>query len=58
MTLASIFWAFRVSEDPSSPIDPDANSDTANTHPLPFKLKFEPRGNALEKLFVDDVDDF
>lgn len=57
MTLSNIFWAFRLSEVPGSPINPDAISDTANTHPDPFKLKFEPRANDLEKVFADDAED-
>ncbi|KAH8113419.1 cytochrome P450 [Phellopilus nigrolimitatus] len=40
---AFLLWAFRISQDPSSPIDSLAFTDTANTHPLPFRVKFEPR---------------
>lgn len=57
MTLSNIFWTFRISEIPEFPINPDAISDTANTHPDPFKLKFEPRGEDLEKFYADDADE-
>lgn len=40
---AFLLWAFNISQDPSSPIDSLAFTDTANTHPLPFRVKFEPR---------------
>jgi hypothetical protein len=36
-------WAFRISELPSAPIDVLAFTDTMNTHPLPFEVKFKPR---------------
>lgn len=56
LTLSNIFWTFHVSEVPDSPINPDAISDTANTHPDPFKLTFEPRAKGLEKFFADDAE--
>ncbi|KAJ7587116.1 cytochrome P450 [Mycena floridula] len=40
---ALLLWAFRVSEDPLSPIDTMAFTPTANMQPLPFKARFEPR---------------
>lgn len=50
MATASIFlntvltlWAFNVHADPGSPIDPLAFTESANTHPLPFKVVLEPR---------------
>ncbi|KAF8956228.1 cytochrome P450 [Flammula alnicola] len=50
MATASVFintalvqWAFNVKADPSSPIDELAFTESANTHPLPFKVFFEPR---------------
>jgi len=36
-------WAFKIKTDPSSPIDELAFTESANTHPLPFKVIFEPR---------------
>ncbi len=45
-----ILWAFNISQDPSAPIDTLAFTDTANTHPLPFKVKFEPRVQGLRDL--------
>jgi len=50
MATASIFvntaliqWAFNVKPDRSAPIDDLAFTESANTHPLPFKVIFEPR---------------
>ncbi|KAH9487458.1 Cytochrome P450 monooxygenase 88 [Psilocybe cubensis] len=54
---ALIQWAFKISSDPSSPIDPLAFTESANTHPLPFKVIFEPRiassMEATKELFED-----
>jgi hypothetical protein len=36
-------WAFQISQEPSAPIDVLAFTDTMNTHPLPFRVRFEPR---------------
>ena len=36
-------WAFKIKSDPSSPIDELAFTESANTHPMPFKVIFEPR---------------
>jgi len=41
---ALIQWAFTVRKDPKHPIDELAFTESANTHPLPFKVCFEPRG--------------
>lgn len=38
-----IQWAFKIKPDPSSPIDEWAFTESANTHPMPFKVIFEPR---------------
>lgn len=49
-------WAFRMSSDPSYPIDTLAFTESANTHPLPFKVVFEPRfstTNGLRELLDD-----
>jgi hypothetical protein len=40
---ALILWAYKVSEDPSAPIDTLAFTESANAHPLPFKVNIEPR---------------
>lgn len=40
---ALVLWAYKIREDPKSPIDTLALSESANTQPLPFKLKFESR---------------
>ncbi|PPQ95023.1 hypothetical protein CVT25_000486 [Psilocybe cyanescens] len=64
MATASVFvntaliqWAFKVSSDPSSPIDQLAFTESANAHPLPFKVNFEPRVaatlEATRELFED-----
>lgn len=40
---ALVQWAFNIKPDPSAPIDELAFTESANTHPLPFKVIFEPR---------------
>ncbi|PAV20692.1 cytochrome P450 [Pyrrhoderma noxium] len=47
---AYLLWAFNISEDPSSPIDSLAFTDTGNAHPLPFRVRFEPRIPNLQEL--------
>jgi hypothetical protein len=43
LNTALIQWAFNVKPDLSAPIDDLAFTESANTHPLPFKVIFEPR---------------
>ena len=43
LNTALILWAFNVKPDRSAPIDDLAFTESANTHPLPFKVIFEPR---------------
>jgi len=43
ITTAYILWAFNISQDVKVPIDTLAFTQTANIHPLPFKVLFEPR---------------
>ncbi|THV06986.1 hypothetical protein K435DRAFT_789073 [Dendrothele bispora CBS 962.96] len=45
---ALLLWAFRISENPKSPIDTTAFTSTANVHPLPFGANFQPRQNQEE----------
>ncbi|KAJ7660077.1 cytochrome P450 [Mycena rosella] len=45
---ALLLWAFRISQDSKRPIDSLAFTNTANTHPLPFSVCFEPRQNVEE----------
>ncbi|KZT41168.1 cytochrome P450 [Sistotremastrum suecicum HHB10207 ss-3] len=40
---ANLLWAFKIMPDPTRPIDTLAFTDTANSHPLPFQVKFESR---------------
>jgi hypothetical protein len=40
---ALIQWAFTVRADPEHPIDTLAFTESANAHPQPFKVFFEPR---------------
>jgi hypothetical protein len=49
------FWAFRISELPPAPLDILAFTDTMNTHPLPFKVRFQPRMKEadLEAIMAD-----
>ncbi|KAF6758908.1 cytochrome P450 [Ephemerocybe angulata] len=50
MAVSSIFlntvltqWAFNIKADPTAPIDPLAFTESANAHPVPFKVILEPR---------------
>ncbi|KAJ7627632.1 cytochrome P450 [Mycena polygramma] len=45
---ALLLWAFRISQDSNKPIDTLAFTNTANTHPLPFSVCFEPRRDVKE----------
>ncbi|KAF9527924.1 cytochrome P450 [Crepidotus variabilis] len=40
---ALLFWSFKIRADPRSQIDEWAFTESANTHPLPFNVIFEPR---------------
>lgn len=44
---ALVLWAFKVSQDPKSPIDTMAFTQGI-VHPLPFKVRFERRGEWVE----------
>jgi len=48
ITLAMVFWCFRVSEDKSQPIDSDGFDDKMIAHAFKFKVKFEPRRSMEE----------
>jgi hypothetical protein len=54
---ALIQWAFHVRADPAHPIDELAFTASANTHPMPFKVIFEPRATktfeGVKELFED-----
>lgn len=43
LNTALIQWAFHVRADPAHPIDDSAFTESANAHPMPFKVIFEPR---------------
>ncbi|KAF8148666.1 cytochrome P450 [Crassisporium funariophilum] len=55
---ALIQWAFTVKKDPSSPIDELAFTESANTHPLPFKVFFEPRAASTLEGVRDLMEDY
>ncbi|KAK7019021.1 cytochrome P450 [Favolaschia claudopus] len=52
---ALMLWSYRILPDKKNPLDTMAFTNTANTHPLPFSVRFEPRRDAkeLEKLLQD-----
>lgn len=54
---ALIQWAFTIKKDPSSPIDELAFTESANAHPMPFNVVFEPRAaktlDGLRELMED-----
>jgi len=55
---ALIQWAFKVHKDPKRPIDELAFTESANTHPLPFMVFFEPRVAKSYDGIRDLVDDY
>jgi len=55
---ALIQWAFNVKADPTSPIDQLAFTESANTHPLPFKVIFEPRAAKTFEGIRDLMEDY
>ncbi|KAJ2917541.1 hypothetical protein MD484_g2847, partial [Candolleomyces efflorescens] len=65
MATASVFintaltqWAFNIKADPTSPIDQLAFTESANTHPLPFKVIFEPRAAKTMEGVRDLIEDY
>jgi cytochrome P450 len=46
--VALVLWAFRLSEDPKSPIDSFGFSDTVNQIAEPFRVVFEPRSSEAQ----------
>ncbi|KAK7047264.1 hypothetical protein VNI00_006495 [Paramarasmius palmivorus] len=56
ITTAYILWAFRLREAPDAPIDTQGFTQTANIHPLPFKVLFEPRveANHLQEILKEE----
>ncbi|KAJ3560409.1 hypothetical protein NP233_g10857 [Leucocoprinus birnbaumii] len=57
LNTALIQWAFTVRADPAHPIDDLAFTESANAHPMLFKLFFEPRAamtlEGVRELFED-----
>ncbi|KXN81394.1 O-methylsterigmatocystin oxidoreductase [Leucoagaricus sp. SymC.cos] len=57
LNTALIQWAFHVRADPAHPIDDLAFTESANAHPQPFKVIFEPRAaktyEGIRELFED-----
>ncbi|KAJ7512026.1 cytochrome P450 [Mycena galericulata] len=45
---ALLFWAFRISQNSKEPINTLAFTNTANVHPWPFSVHFEPRREVEE----------
>ena len=52
LNTALLQWAFTIRADPKHPIDELAFTESANAHPKPFKVVFEPRvgGGSVEGL--------
>jgi len=50
LNTALLFWSFKIKADPESPIDQWAFTESISTHPLPFKVIFEPRVDLRELL--------
>lgn len=55
---ALIQWAFKVSTVEGAPIDQLAFTESANTHPLPFKVTFEPRVAKTMEGVKEMMDDY
>ncbi|KAL9715590.1 hypothetical protein Ac2012v2_000033 [Leucoagaricus gongylophorus] len=60
LNTALIQWAFHIHADPAHPIDDSAFTESANAHPMPFKVIFEPRAaktfEGIRDLFEDYVE--
>ncbi|KAF7323775.1 Cytochrome P450 [Mycena kentingensis (nom. inval.)] len=55
---ALLLWAFRITQDASRPIDSMAFTNHANTHPLPFAVRFTPRRDVKEmRRMLEEVAD-
>jgi len=50
---ADILWSFRISQNPNKPIDVFGFTDTANSHPLPFEVRFEQRFGSVERVIKE-----
>jgi len=48
MTMALLFWSFRLSEDPKRPINIDGFEDAVFSHADPFHVDFKPRRDIAE----------
>ncbi|TFK23725.1 cytochrome P450 [Coprinopsis marcescibilis] len=55
---ALVHWAFNIKADPKSPIDELAFTESANTHPLPFKVILEPRVASTREGIRDLIEDY
>jgi len=53
LNTALIQWAFTVHRDPKHPIDDLAFTLSANTHPMPFKVRFEPRAAGIREVMEE-----
>ncbi|KAF8063208.1 cytochrome P450 [Lyophyllum atratum] len=58
LNTALIQWAFTIYSDPKHPIDDLAFNQSANTHPLPFKVRFEPRAAPTQEGIRDMMEDY
>nr|GAT43916.1 cytochrome P450 [Mycena chlorophos] len=54
---ALLLWAFRIAQDEKHPIDTMAFTNTANMHPLPFEVCFEPRRDmkVMKRLLAEEA---
>ncbi|GLB42606.1 putative cytochrome p450 [Lyophyllum shimeji] len=58
LNTALILWTFTLREDPKHPIDELAFNESANTHPLPFKVIFEPRAVPTREAIKEMMEDY
>jgi len=58
LNTALLHWAFAIRADARAPIDPLAFTESANTHPLPFKVHFEPRAAPTLDGVRDLIEDY
>ncbi|TCD67842.1 hypothetical protein EIP91_011904 [Steccherinum ochraceum] len=54
MATAQLLWACSISQDPTNPIDTSGFMDSPVAHPLPFKAKFTPRIENVQRIIESD----
>ncbi|GLB36895.1 putative cytochrome p450 [Lyophyllum shimeji] len=58
LNTALIQWAFSVHRDPAHPIDELAFTESANAHPVPFHVRFEPRAGLTREAVREMLEEY